>query len=357
MKININCPINDTGYGISSYNIWSKFYNMYPNTTTLFPIGGINIEDNISIKNNITHSIKNQSISSADSCCLKIWHMHDLFSRIGHGQYLALPFFETDLLTVSEKAALSHVDTILTTTDWSKDVLINNGIDSQKIHLCPLGVDHNIFDGAQPNDREDGPYVFINIGKWEIRKSHDILIEAFNAAFDKEDKVELWMVNQNPFLSKEQNYEWINLYKQSKLGDKIKIFPRFQSHKNIASLIAYADCGVYISRAEGWNNEILETMAMNKPIIATNYSAHTEYCNKDNSYLVDIDELEIAVDNRWFDGSRGRWAKIGSKQISSIIDNMRYVVKNNIKVNPNGLQTSKIYTWDNTVNHIMKAVR
>ena len=30
--------------------------------------------------------------------CLKIWHMHDLFSRVGNGKYGVFPFFEIDKL-------------------------------------------------------------------------------------------------------------------------------------------------------------------------------------------------------------------------------------------------------------------
>ena len=44
-------------------------------------------------------------------------------------------------------------------------------------------------------------------------------------------------------------------------------------------------------------------MALNKPIITTNYSAHTEYCTADNAYLINIDGLTPAEDGKFFDGS------------------------------------------------------
>ena len=74
-----------------------------------------------------------------------------------------------------------------------------------------------------------------------------------------------------------------------------------------------ADCGIFPSRAEGWNLDMLEMMALNKSIITTNYSAHTEFCNKDNSFLIDISETEPANDGKWFFG-QGNWAKIGEEQ-------------------------------------------
>ena len=51
-----------------------------------------------------------------------------------------------------------------------------------------------------------------------------------------------------------------------------------------------ADCGLFPARAEGWNLELLEMMACGKQVIATNYSAHTEFCTKENSILIESDE-------------------------------------------------------------------
>ena len=97
-------------------------------------------------------------------------------------------------------------------------------------------------------------------------------------------------------------------------------------------------------------------MAMNKPIILTNYSAHTEYANKDNSYLIDIKEEDLAIDNIWFHGT-GSWAKIDIDQIEQGINHMRYVYNNNIKDNALGLLTAKNYTWDKTANIIIKNMK
>ena len=88
-------------------------------------------------------------------------------------------------------------------------------------------------------------------------------------------------------------------------------------------------------------------MAMNKPIIATNYSAHTEYCTNANSFLVDISETEPANDGKWFHGN-GNWAKIGEQQFEQIVEYMRYVYKNNIKTNPEGFKTAQNLSWLNT---------
>ena len=96
-------------------------------------------------------------------------------------------------------------------------------------------------------------------------------------------------------------------------------------------------------------------MAMNKPVIATNYSAHTEYCNSNNSYLVDIDSTEKAIDNKWFHGT-GNWAKIDDIQKDQIIDYMKYVYTNNISTNQHGLETAQKFTWENSAKALLKCI-
>jgi hypothetical protein len=92
-------------------------------------------------------------------------------------------------------------------------------------------------------------------------------------------------------------------------------------------------------------------MAMNKPVIATNYSSHTEFCNKDNSFLVDITEKEKADDGKAFRG-QGNWAKIGSQQQDQIISYMRHLYSNRINTNPEGLKTAEVYSWKNSADKI-----
>jgi hypothetical protein len=96
-------------------------------------------------------------------------------------------------------------------------------------------------------------------------------------------------------------------------------------------------------------------MAMNKPVIATNYSAHTEYCTNKNCYLVNIDDLEPANDGKWFNGS-GNWAKLGQNQLEQTIEHMRYVYNNRVDSNPEGVSTAEKYSWINTANIIQQTL-
>ena len=58
------------------------------------------------------------------------------------------------------------------------------------------------------------------------------------------------------------------------------------------------------------------------------------------------------MDNIWFHGKSGNWATIGQNQIDQAIEYMRYVYKNNIRTNNNGLKTAQNLTWQKTANII-----
>lgn len=356
-NLNFISPIGYTGYGITSLNILKELNNRCK--ISLFCLSDIK---RLSLNDESESSTIRETLSNAkyfDSQCpnLKIWHPNDLSMRASKGDLFVFPFFEIDYIPDIDKHHLNSCDTIFTASNWGKQILQQNGITTKTI-VCPLGVDTNIFYPDEvfvENNKDKNKYVFLHIGKWEKRKSQDIVLKCFEKAFDLSDNVELWLVPHNPFLNNEELSIWYNMVYQNNLKEKIKIFPRLPTQHDLNNVINLSDCGVFISRAEGWNNEILETMAANKPVICTNYSAHTEYCNNNNSYLVEINQLEPANDNKWFFGE-GNWAKINNTEEDIVVEHMKYVYNNDIRTNNSGLDTAQQYSWKKTANIIYETI-
>lgn len=343
MTINLYAAINGTGYGVASLNMLKSLIRTNVDVK-YFPIGNPSVTNQLDYE--MVLAILNNSLDfDPDAPCLKIWHQFDLASRIGRGKYYAYPFFELDTMNALEKKHLSVPDEIIVSSDWAKNVLQDNNI-TQKISVVPLGVDREIFNQNIKTNTVSDKYIFLTIGKWEVRKCHDILPKIFKLAFPTEQDVELWVVasEQTSYSSKEDIEKWKSLYAND---PRLKVIPGVATQQELASIIEQSSCGIYIARAEGWNLELLETMSMNKPAIATFYSAHTEFCNERNAYLVDISELEKAYDGKAFTG-QGSWAKIGQQQIEQTIEHMRYVYKNKINTNISGVETAKTFSWQNT---------
>lgn len=348
--LTLNAPINNLGYGQTGYNIFKEL-NKRDEDFVLFPIGPV--DDGL-----YSHDLEKRcDVSRFDynATSVKIWHQNALYDHISKTKRLGFPIFELESFSNEEKASLKCCDKILVCSEWAKQVVDshNLGVD---VSVVPLGVDTNIFKPSTVCRKEKT--VFFNCGKWEHRKGHDILLECFNRAFTPRSNVELWVMCDNPFLP-DLSRAWEHRYKTSPLGDKIRIVPRVRSHQDVYDVMKQVDCGVFPARAEGWNLELLELMACGKQVIATNYSGHTEFCNDENSLLVNVESLETAVDNIWFHGD-GLWANLDKEQIDSIVEKMQYVHKRKSEGedirNYKGIETAEKFTWSNTVDKLLGAV-
>lgn len=347
--INYRGPISQNlGYGIVGLEICKAISKK--EDIIYWPIGHPSLEDNESA-NFVQQLVNNQAKYTPFNPTIQCWHQHALETRIGRGKNVALTFFEKDELSDLELNHLNTQDTIIAPSKWAYDIIRSDPRFSREVVYIPMGVDSDMF---APNSIAHEPYRFLNVAKLEVRKGHDILCDLFNAAFEPENNVELWIMWNNPFMKPDEIIEWQKRYKQSKLGDKITfVSPLLRSE--MPKLYNMVDCGIFPTRAEGCGLPLMECMATSKPIITTNYSAHEDFCSYDNSLLVDIDELEPAKDGRWFDGS-ANWAKIGKKEFDEFVARMQMCYRNNVKDNPSGRKTMERLTWENTADKILKTL-
>lgn len=343
-QINFFGPINTLGYGVVSYNLWKQISQIVD--TTLWVIGSPELPvSNINV-DLIQKDINKQSNFNSNIPCLKVWHENQLAERIGKGNLYALPFFEVNKFDNRRIKHLNSAEFIIVTSKWAKNIILDQtNKNNNEVLVAPCGVDREIFNeyNSQFNNNK---CIFMNCGKWEIRKGHDVLHKAFKDAFQNNEQVELWMMNENPFLSSSESNEWKHLYSDN----RIKLIPRVRYQSELAKKIDGIFCGVFPARSEGWNLEALEMMSCGKHIIITDYSAHTEFCNENNSYLIKINNEEPMYDGRWFIGDNGTWASLEGDAYDQLVSHLRYVYNmwqnDPYKQNKNGIETSKIFTWN-----------
>jgi len=347
--INLTAPINNLGYGIAGYNILNSLIKL-GERVSLFPMGPVDQMPNM---DSISEALSFKSVSQT-APSVKIWHQHDIHHHVGKELHVGFPIFELDRFSQAEARSISYNDRVFVCSDWAKNIVMAS-TSVKDIQVVPLGVDTSLF---KPMASNRDATIFFNCGKWEVRKGHDVLGECFNEAFSASDNVELWMMCENPFLG-EENSKWIRQYQSTPLGDKIRIIPRQPSQKDVYNIMRQTDCGVFPSRAEGWNLELLEMMACGKSVIATNYSAHTEFCTPDNARLIPITSLEQAHDDKWFFGN-GNWGLFGETQKQLLVSNMREVheAKQNgsLDDNYNGVITAKTFSWENSAKKFLEGL-
>lgn len=359
--LNYLAPINDLSYGVVGANLLMNL----PQDTVLWPINVAT--NNQTWLKQAQKSAGKRANWNPDAPSLRLWHQFNLHEHVGRGPKFGFSIFETNQFTDLEKSSMGWLDGMITCSGWFQEVIEQEVASLRgKTHVVPLGVDRSIFKDEDLSDQHWT--TFINIGKWEYRKGHDVLIDAFNSAFEPRDKVRLIMVCYNPFLQPERNdgvdgnKEWEDMYTNTKMGGNITFVHRVETQQQLAAIMQEADCGVFPSRSEGWNLPLLEMMSCGKRVIATDFSAHTEFCNDANCYQIPINTQEDAYDGIWFNGDVGTWADpTESNSYDYLVEAMREVhsLKQNgeMKDNEYGIQTAINHSWANSVEKLLGAIQ
>ena len=355
MDINLTCPINQLGYGIVGTNV---FLNLAKeNNVSLWPLGPMEADEKI--HDLIKKSLDNSKYFKYDAPSIKIWHQFEMAGHPGNGKKIGFTFFETSKLKDNEIHHLNFLDKIVVCSDWAKNVLINCKIPSEKIVVTNLGVDNSLFNEATQDNSKPTTKI-VCVGKWEIRKGHDLILDILEKTFDVDDDFKLIMCCSNPFLSEEEQKYWISIFEKSKFFDKIIVLKdRLKSQKEVHHLMSSADVGIFPYRAEAWNLELSEMLSIGKNCIATNYSGPTHFAKDAGCTLIDIDGMESAYDGKWFDG-HSEWAKLDKTYVKSFSEALRSIhesKKNGIlKTNIDGINYFKNNTWEKTVKNILSAI-
>lgn len=341
MKLNFTAPINTTSYGYhSSYTL--KYLTKLGWDVRHLPIGRNSPDPKFTIPTGKFHH---------DAPCLKLWHQFDLSGFTG-SPTIGYSAFELEDLSETDIHNMSFPDKMLVPTKWAQGVAAKSGVETS---VVPLGFDPDIFVPVEPNSQQNT--VFANFGKWEVRKGHDVLIKAFNAAFNKEDEVSMVMMPSNAFLNENQIRAWETMYLQSKLSDKIQIIPRVKTHLDVFNIMKQTDCGVFPARAEGFNLEALEMMACGKEVIITNCTGHTEFIDNSCKLIEMEDKYDTAYDGIFFHGF-SKWRKFTQNCFDQLVEHMRAVHKNrpDQKINTAAVNRANEFTWEKSVNVLAKEI-
>lgn len=177
-------------------------------------------------------------------------------------------------------------------------------------------------------------YVFGTIGYQDERKNWTDLIQAFSSEFNKNEPVELWIKNSNPY------------FVHKRFVDKrVRTFNDLVSFEEIQKLYKQFDCFVFPSHAEGSGLPPREAMATGLPVILTNWSGLTEIAHPDISYPL----TPVAIDVPDVRGPEqpGMMARI---DVTELMYWMRYVYEHRKEAEEKGKMASdfvhKNYNWD-----------
>jgi glycosyltransferase involved in cell wall biosynthesis len=358
MDINLLAPICYTGYGVAGLNFLLAL-SRQKQSVALFPRGPVEVASEHTAL--VREAQDRQAFYNPQAPSVRLAQQLHLAEQIGRGLHCGFPIFELDRFTKAEVHHQRCMDRLLVCSHWAQGVLIEHGIPEEQIRVVPLGVDRALFSSdASGRPRKVGDTIFCSIGKFEKRKGQDVLLEAFNRAFEPNDAVQLIIHGWNRMLDEAANRAWGERFKQSKMGRAVTVTSGpLATQTEVARLMALADCGVFPARAEGWNLELLEMMAMGKTVIATDYSGHTEFVHSENCRLIPVDGVESAVDGLAFRG-QGNWARLGREQVDSLVCHLREVHRikqaGQLGRNEAGIETAREFSWDHAAQALVQAL-
>lgn len=164
-------------------------------------------------------------------------------------------------------------------------------------------------------------FVFDFCSSYE-RKNPSAIIKAFLRAFGAENENVLLVV-------KSVNAELLpadaaRMREAAGGAANIQFINKSMRRDEVNALLAHCDCYVSLHRAEGFGLTPAEAMFYGKPVIATNYSANTDFMNVNNSLPVKYSLKNVGQDFGFFK-KEDLWADADTEHAAEL---MRFVFEN-----------------------------
>jgi hypothetical protein len=259
---------------------------------------------------------------------------------------------------------LRPADQVWVPSHWGRDVLINNGINSDRIWVVPEGIDSKQF---HPYGRElysqDRPFRFLSVGKYEQRKSFDETLQAFAQVFGNTPEVEL-VIKSNFFVDQDLKSQAL----QKKIDDlglnNVTVIWGTVEHDRVADLYRSCDVFVFPTKGEGWGFPLIEAAASGMPIITVPYSGHTEFLNAIPDSVLGVDYVMAPITcpeyQSYYPDADGDWGLWARPDVYSIAEAMRQARKNHSILAERALKNSaKIrnqFSWTQSVDSALVAM-
>jgi GT2 family glycosyltransferase len=248
------------------------------------------------------------------------------------------------------------MDEVWTPSSFNAGTFRASGVE-RPVHVMPLGVNPAYFNPEIEGYPVPGVFTFLSAFEWGERKAPEVLLRAFNDEFRSDEQAVLVCKVYNQDAS-------VNVPRQvSRLGLKdgggrvvFSINEVVPAHQ-LGALYRSADCFVLPSRGEGWGLPVLEAMACGLPVIATAWSAQTDFINDEIAYPLGIEGLVPAESKCPY--YRGfKWAEPSYEHLRALL---RRVYENREEAGRKGARASAEvlgrWTWRHSAEKIIRRLR
>jgi glycosyltransferase involved in cell wall biosynthesis len=299
------------------------------------------------------------AVSAASAQDINVWTWPDDRVKLLKGTQIVWAMFESDRLPPHYVRFLNaEVDFVWVPSGWGRDVLIANGVASERVDIVPLGVDANAFHTyMRRNSDRSRPFRFLAVGKFEERKGYNELLKAFTAAFGNSADVQL-VIKADYFLDFENKKKVFAEMVASFGISNVRLMEGNWAREQLFGLYSCCDAFVFPSRSEAWGLPAIEAVATGLPIISTFYSGHTEFLQFVESSLFKISTTLQPIDDPEYQrhwpsdvGDYGRWAQ---PSVASIADGLTTTQQRHSRMADAALNNSLLvrerFSWNAAAN-------
>lgn len=218
----------------------------------------------------------------------------DLWGRVGAGRKVGYTMLEVDGIPKDWVEATKKMDEIWVPTEFNRQTFEESGV-TKPIQVIPLGVDTDHFNPEIRPYRRFDDFIFLSVSTWGERKAPEILLQAFNAEFGRDDGVALLFVctHRDPAVDVMAEIDRLRL-DRGRAPIIISFNPSLEGYQ-MGSLYRSADAFALATKGEGWGMPILEAMACGLPVITTGWSGQTAYFDDSVGYPIEVQTMEPAI--------------------------------------------------------------
>lgn len=241
------------------------------------------------------------------------------------------------------------------------------GFSRRKLFIMPEGVNPVFHSPAQGilKEHKSDDFTFLYIGDWSYRKGIQQLLIAFSYCFATNENVRLLLKTNYQGHNEEKSEKRILMeFEHMKKIHAINsaphvdfIFP-YLSEQNLSKLYNSVDCYISPSLGEAWNLPVMQAMAHKLPVITTKYGGPTDYCNKKNAFLIQIDKMDRIDDKTTVHVDFYQGVNFAFPNISHLVNLMRYVFEHKEEAKKKGIQARQDcinkWTWKLSAKKIAK---
>jgi hypothetical protein len=282
----VHLPINSVSFGQVSINLLReiKSRGLHP---PIFPMGDVDLsteEPDSEFSEWLDDGIKKSLPTHHRSTPLiKLWHLNPEGFQSYSDKTVFLTFYELDAPTPIELNISKNFTTVVTSR-YTQEVFEEAGV---SVHYTPLGFDKVNFKSTGKEYFKDGRIVFNVCGKFERRKHHEKVLQAWVKEFGDNPKYHLQCALYNKFMTPESNNSVLGKCFGGRRYSNITFLNWMSKNTLYNDFLNSGDIVIGMSGGEGWSLPEFHSVGLGKHAVILNAHVHKDWADEINSVLVE----------------------------------------------------------------------